>query len=161
MNHLERAKIYEAQDKLADAFDEYCLAIEKSEEIEEEDYINASFLAFIFQDYGYAEGKNIPVEKAGEAYPKIYAILKASEEKYGCTSQIDFWCKYYSHILEGVEETSDTWFYFLNAGVLEAIICLPRESIENLPDTQMLLQKAKSYDCAKHEYIRSMINNYV
>ena len=48
MNYLEKARGFELKDVPSAAFDCYCQAIEKNEDIEFDDYINFSVLAFLF-----------------------------------------------------------------------------------------------------------------
>ena len=85
------------------AFNAYLLAFEKGEGVFY-DYINASFLAFIFQDFGFSNQKKIASEVIDEAYLEMTRILDKGDDLFGVSEESEFWRKYYCLILNGKSE---------------------------------------------------------
>lgn len=102
MTKINNAKSNDEEGNIERAYELYLEAISE-DEAEMGDYLNASFIAFIFQDFGVSNAKNIPDNLIDQSWTEMYTLLDVCESKFGQQKEIDFWRRYYKLILEGQE----------------------------------------------------------
>lgn len=158
MNYLEKARGFELKDVPSAAFDCYCQAIEKNEDIEFDDYINFSVLAFLFQDYSYSSSNEISAEQVGLAWSYMNEALNQCEIKYGRSPIINFWKKYYDMILLGELISEDELLSFFDSGVQEAAFCITsnQKAKDAINAFKLKLAIPKTF---RERYIVSIIGN--
>lgn len=103
MSTIQRARLYDQEEHLSAAFESYLAAIELGE-AGAEDYIAASFLGFIFQDFGVSRKLGIPDATVDDSREMMKPLLDLCERRFGASEEIEFWRKYYDLILEGRAE---------------------------------------------------------
>ena len=86
---IEEARKHDKDVKLLPAYEKYLAAITKKQS-QKHDYINASFLAFIFQDFGVTRQHNIPSEVIDQAWHKVYSLLDEYEDSFDRDSESIF-----------------------------------------------------------------------
>lgn len=91
------------------------------------DYINAAFLAFIFQDTGVAIGENISSQAIEFAYESMFKILDGCDQKYGESSETKFWRSYFKLILFGETELDSYCQSFLKSIKLPEVLISEKE----------------------------------
>ena len=154
-NYLGKAKSFELQDIPSKAFDYYCKAIDSEESLDFDDYVNFSVLSFLFQDYGYSSSNEISKEQVDLAWSYMKKSLELCEDKYGKSSVINFWKKYYDMILLGELISEDDFLGFIKSGVQDAAFCMPSspETVEEKQATELDSSIPKTF---KERYILSM-----
>ncbi len=114
MSKIDNARSSDDEGNIERAYELYLEAISEGE-VEMGDYLNASFIAFIFQDFGVSSAKKIPDSLIDEAWKKMYELLDMCESKFGRQKEIDFWRSYYRLILEGQEENNERCQRYLSS----------------------------------------------
>lgn len=154
-NYLVEARDLERQNLPSRAFENYCRAIENSEPFEVNDYLNFSFLSFLFQDYGYSSSHNINPKNVELAWVYMEEALLLCEAKYGLSPVTSFWKKYYKTILFGESIDKLALSKFIDAGVHEAVFLLPiKERLGS--DVEKLKSKFDPPQTAKDRYLLSI-----
>ncbi|MFK5949125.1 MAG: hypothetical protein QM500_10210 [Methylococcales bacterium] len=161
MSKITEARQYDQDNKPINAMDMYHLSIQ-NKTAEFSDYINASVLSFVFQDYGYSMHHNLPDKYVDNAWTTMYEYLDKAESLYGTDSEIKFWRKFYKIILDCEDQNDQEFIEYLNQGALVACIGL-LSLVDNdsyIKDSVIKLKKlVSSGKTAKDRYVFSMIEN--
>ncbi|GAB1266396.1 hypothetical protein [Aurantivibrio infirmus] len=163
MDNLNKARNYDLYDDPNEALNFYLRAVE-DETAELSDYINASVIAFLCQDYGYSSDKKLPQKLIDMAWSEMFALLDKAEVKFGKNPNLSFWKNYFGVILLGKRGIKKECRDYLSQGVLDAAICLMDESNKvNLVNQALeeLNARAERGGCIKDRYIQSVIQGNV
>jgi hypothetical protein len=95
---IELARELDINGQSEDALNTYLDAFSQ-EDCEPIDYINASFLCFIFQDFGFTNKKRISPEAIDKAAAEMIRLLDVCDALFGPSKDTSFWRKYYALIL--------------------------------------------------------------
>ncbi|GEM_PF-5552614 len=156
-NYITKAISHEALREPSSAFQSYCMALEREESFNLDDYVNFSVLSFLFQDYGFSTMHDIPSAMVDKSEIFIFDSLEFAESKYKTCYQVEFWRCYYKMILYGHSYADTTWLSLIELGVIEACLCLNKSNPLRQSKREELMSLIKNQTTFRERYLQSII----